>query len=151
VDFWQDGEEVLCSLFYCAPDGTCRVLTTGLPYATYLAESVQRVVDAGVDPLEIAPVFRRVVQTYAFSVMLPRLAAIAADVAAASGEEATACFRVTPMGDATLAAAMALLQRAQSGDAKAVREVKALKSEGGKALLNEAEKQLAAARKARGS
>lgn len=122
IECWQDGNEILCTIRLLGPDGNLRMATTGAPVEHSVSEVVKAADVLGADPDEVLHVAPFAAQVLGASALIPRLCG-AVEGLLEVGNGAPMVGLLKPMSDPSTAAAMALIQRGQFGDPRAVGEV----------------------------
>jgi len=121
IEAWQDGDELLCSVRVPGPDGLARIITSGAPVESAVEEVVSCGCDEGFYAEDIADVALPVAQLVGVDKLLTDICGVALDFVACGSP----CIGVMmPTVDPSLAAAMALIQRCQSGDVRACKDAK---------------------------
>lgn len=139
VACWQDGPEALCTIRVA--DG--RFVTTG----TRLIDHVEQVIDCCLDlaPEESRPLAGPVAVRLAGESIVRQTAAIAPEVLRTAGNARSFVGIATPRCDAPKAALMALVQRCQRGDERALEEITDMAQAGASEHVEDAATRLLAA------
>lgn len=149
VECWQDGAEILCTARLCGPDGRSRYVTSATPARDHVEEVLGCAVALGIDHDTVRAVGPSVAQKLGGQSILAELGRIASKLLRRPEAYAHVPFvgAIIPESDATVAATMALLQRCQRGDRRALGEAHALAGSGLRDLLNDAAARLARAQR----
>ncbi len=121
IESWQDGGELLCTIRVVGPDGQLRMMTTGEPIAPKLEAVVGWSEIVGAEPEEVAAIAPVAAQVLGAAGLVQQLCCVVGAVAASS---APFVAKMKSASDPKVAAAMALVQRAQVGDRRSLAEVK---------------------------
>lgn len=149
IDCWRDGEEVLCSVRFAAA-GAPRVATTGVPFEACVEEAARYADAAGIDPMVIVGALPTIAGILGGSALIGQLCQMTRSLREEPEVRRGTPFvgEATSRGDAALTAAATVLYRSKQGDRDATFEIGRLRgAPGGEALLTEAAKRLACARK----
>ena len=125
IESWQDGPEILCTVRFTGDDGSPLLATSGAPAEKSLSEAVRAADVLGLDVEELVCAAPVAAQVLGASSLVPHLCGAIPHVVACLGAQ-PGVAKVTPAMDPRVAAAMALVQRGQGGDGRAVAEVSKL-------------------------
>lgn len=121
IECWRDGGEILCSARVLGDDGRPRVLTSGTQARRHACEVARCAALAGLDAEDTLIVGPPLVEVLGAASLLPEICRAAPQLVSRAGS-GTFVGAMVPDSDPRVAAAMALLQRAQLGDRRAAAE-----------------------------
>ena len=121
---WQDGPELFCTVRIMTPSGI-RLITVSERYGDALDKTLDYAMASDDDPEGIMGVVPFMAQVLGASALVPQICRVVPDLLRQADRETLLGVLVSPT-DPKLAAAMALLQRAQRGDLRALHEAEAL-------------------------
>jgi hypothetical protein len=121
VDCWRDDDEILVTVFLVGPLGQPLMATTGDKVEKGVEEVVGCSERLGIGPHRIAPAALHLAEVIGVSDALSQLCSVVGAVVKKSGGHPHVTA-VVPKTDAKVAATMALMQRAQQGDRRALQE-----------------------------
>jgi hypothetical protein len=136
IDCWQDGPEILCTVRLPGNDGRPLLATTATQLNGCFEEVVGHADAADVEVEDLIAVAPIITPVLGASRLIPEICCVAGELIARG---APFVGKLTPKSDPRTAAAMALIQRCQRGDLRALREAGALKDT---ALFEDAKERL---------
>lgn len=150
IDCWQEGDEIFASVRTRGPDGKPRIITSSTEAPQHAEQVVGYASDAGVDPFAVVGVLPALAQVLGGGQLVAQLCRAAPLLARQPDVVAGRVFVgvVKPVNSPTVAAMMALAQRAQRGDIQARTEIsRVAATTRGQKLLEEATRRLVARNK----
>lgn len=125
IDCWRDGKELLCTVRLRGKDGRVRMATTGQSVEHPLAEVLGYALSAGLDVEETLAVAPPMAEILGCTTLIGELCGAARELVACAGS-GTYVGTLQSATDPMIAATMALIQRCQGGDRRAMAELSLL-------------------------
>ncbi len=142
---WVDGDEVLCTAVVRGVDGRPRFVTSGEHLGKHMQEAVVCGMQVGADPEDIVECAPSVAHVLGAVALIPQVLGVARELTACAGDSRSFVATLSCSSDPAVAATMALLQRAEQGDPRAIGELQVLSMRAPR-LVRQAKRCLAKAR-----